>query len=77
MEETNDVNRDTWTREVGAPEGDIPDEAIASSIPRTEEDHSDSDTSSKAQRSLESNKKPIDSDEEGDVFASTLEQLTK
>ena len=47
MDLSNEVDRDTFAENVGSHEGEIPESSSVASVPRTEGDHSDSETSSK------------------------------
>ena len=61
------VEIDTLAENVGSHEGDIPESSSVASVPWTEGDNSDSETSSKGYRNFGKDDKPKESDKEGDV----------
>ena len=77
MELSNEVDRDTLAENVGSHRGDTPETSSLASVPRTEGDYSDSETSSKGHRNLGKDDRPTESDEEGKVREPDALNLTE
>ena len=71
MNLSDEVDRDTLAENVGSQDvgcSDEPETASLASVPRTERERSDSETSSEGHKDLGDDNKPIESDEEIEAF---------
>ena len=67
MDLSDEVDRDTLAENIGSQEGDEPEIASLASVPRTERERSDSETSPEGRKDLGQDNRPIESDEESEV----------